>query len=283
MFWAILSPIFLSFSTIFLKKSLLSQVRLSSSCFSLLGFTGYLIFLAYFFFFWKLDFSTVNWWIIFLVIWVSGLWAIIGTIAQYVYTNEKISVITPYENLNKVISMVLSYFIFHDVTFISFLLGIFIVLIIIVGSLDFKKIQFPRFFWIFFLHQVLTAVATVAIGYALTKVGSVEYFILENVFMIGMYIIVIFMRRETQEFKKGNKKFYTNRSLASFMDACGYFISLVVIASLGISTSIIISFVYLAAILILSYAFFKEIPEKRSVFFSFIVLGLVTLAMYFNS
>ena len=283
MLWSILSPIFYSFATIFYKKSLSSKVHVSPTFFSLLWFSAYIFFLLYFFVTHSYSFVWVNWLVLATVIIVSSLWTIVAYISIYVYSNEKISVITPYENLNKVLSITFSYFLFHDVTIPALIVWIAVICVIIFGSLDLKNLQFPRFIKVFFLHQILTSLTTLGIGYALTKITSVDYFILENIFMIGMYIAILLYKKEISEVKKGNVAFHKNRFLSSLMDALGYFISLTIISSIGVSMNIIISFLYLAFILILSYIFLSDAPDRKSILFSLIICILVSIAFYLNT
>jgi hypothetical protein len=66
----------------------------------------------------------------------------------------------PYDNINKILSIILAFFIFSDVSLITLLITIFAVIIIIAFSIDFKTLKIPKSVLIFSFAQLLTAILT---------------------------------------------------------------------------------------------------------------------------
>lgn len=282
MFWSIFSPILYSFSTVFWKKSLDSSGQLPTFVINSLGMSAYVFFIVYIFWAGYFSYDQIPVSVIIATLTISIFWILIGYIWEYVYKHEKVSVIAPYENLNKVISIIASFFLFGGVSYISLGIGILVIIIVIWASLDFKDLKLPKFIKLFTFHQVLVASNMLLIGYSLENISSIDYFVLENVCMIILFLIILIYRREIKYLKWGKKAFYFNRFLASLTDAGAYFISLFIIASVGVMMNILISFLYLACIMIVGYIVLWDTPDKKSIFLSFGVSILVALAFYFN-
>jgi hypothetical protein len=83
---------------------------------------------------------------------------------QRVYRNEKLSVI------------------FRDVSWTSFCIAVAIILFTIVYSVDFKKLEFPRFFGTFFTAQFFLTLYYICIGFIVKEISFTEYFALEALF-----------------------------------------------------------------------------------------------------
>ena len=154
MFTALISTILGSFSGVFLKKSMIFNIKPFAN--SLASLPIAFIFCLYFIIngFTLNSEALISSGVIILIVLLD---IIKDPINQKIYSEEKISVLIPYQNLNKIFVIVSSFFIFQDVSLISFFITLFTVLIIILASFDFKHKKLPRNFWkILFVETVLS-------------------------------------------------------------------------------------------------------------------------------
>jgi len=282
MIWWILSTFLSGFSTIFRKKSMKFRDQLWDFGFMFLGWAGALVLFPLFFWrgdFWLQALTIEN---IGIIILICIFWFGSNIISQYVYSNEKISTIAPYENLNKILSIILSFFIFSDVSVISLCIALFVVGIIFVTSMDLKNMKIPKTVQIFSINQLMISINTILIGYLLLNITSIEYFVLENAMGILMLLVIIIFNKDIIKLKNQNIGFYRNRLGASLFGTLGYILSLYIISSFWVTINILLSFLYLGFILFLSYIMLGDKPTRKSIIVSIIVTLLVGLGFYFK-
>jgi hypothetical protein len=67
------------------------------------------------------------------------------TIEQKIYKVEKISTLMPFENLQKVFVVIISYFLFSDTSLTTLLITLLSIIVIILFKIDFKNFKLPKF------------------------------------------------------------------------------------------------------------------------------------------
>lgn len=282
MLWWIVGTFLSAFSTIFRKKSIGLNNQLSSFWFQFLWWIVSIVFVVYFFvtkqaliniFFEK---ST------YLVAIICILRVISSAISQSVYKVEKISLIAPYENLNKIISIIISFFIFSDVSITSVLISIGIIVIIFASSIDLKSMKFPKVLKVFSFNQVLVSINTILIGYLLLKITSIQYYILENTIGIWILFLILCYRREIFKIHTLPKKFYITRWLSWFFGSISSILGLYIVSKFWITMNILLSFLYIGFILIFSYFFLQDTPTRKSIVLSVVITLLVGVWFYFK-
>jgi hypothetical protein len=142
LYW-IITTILTSLDDILWKKSL-NLNRMSSFNFSIIGYSWDFITTFIIIIFWYLNFSILN---IYLILTIFGL--VILTIFSMIldkkiYEKEKISNLIPYENLDKIFVIIISFFLFSNVWLLSLIITLITILLIITFSIDFKKLSFPK-------------------------------------------------------------------------------------------------------------------------------------------
>lgn len=278
-FW-ILSSILSSFSTIFWKKSL--SHNCCSSLFSIFGFSWFIFLGLYFLFNKNYDFSWFNQNILYITFLVIIIQFVTSRIWQYSYKNEKISTLTPYENINKIISIVLAFIIFWKISYLSFMLTLFWWIILILFSIDFKNLKFPKVIKIFTFQQILISINILIIWYILKQITSIDYYLLSNLIYLMFILLVIVLKKEYLWIKNLNKDFYKNRLISSFFWSISAIIQLILISSLWISVTILFSYLYIWFILVLSYIFLNDIPTRKNIILTIILSIIVWLWYYFK-
>lgn len=201
-------------------------------------------------------------------------------LVQDIYKKEKLSVITPYENLSQILSILFAFFLFWGVSVVTFILSIIIVVITFAFSVDIKHLKFPKFFGRFFLAQFLSSAYNIAVWYILKTISFSEYFTIEAVVaFVLLFWITLFSSRIYQTITQ-TKTFYIHRSTTALLGDIGFIIGIFITDKFWLILNIILSFLYIAFTLFLSFIFFKDIPTKKSILFTTIVTILVGLALY---
>lgn len=278
MIWWILTTLLSSFSTIFRKKSM--NYWITWYLFSVFWTVGDIILILAFAILWFYSFENWNFFIIFLAFLISIISIIWNQISQYIYKNEKISVLTPYENLNKIFSIILAYIIFSDTSIYSFFITLLAWIFIIVSSIDFKNLSFPKSLQLFSFRQLLTSIELILSGYILSKITPIDYFALWGFFYILPLFVIIIWKKDFFLLKNVDSKFYFFRLPAWILWTLSYLISLFIIANLWVTMTVLFSFMYIWVILVLSYFFFKDIPTKKDIFKTIILWILVWFWFY---
>lgn len=280
MLWWLLWILLKSFEGIYWKKSLNLAHKLSFAAFNFLGAVFWIILGAIFYitkFEWTYNYSfKVS---ILTIVAIAFRWGSVY-LSQRAYKNEKLSVLTPYENLNEILSIILAFLIFWWVSYLTFFLAISIVIVTFFFSVNIKKLKFPKFFLTFFLSQLSLTLYGITMWYIFKIITFSEYFAIEALFLFIILFITIIWEKQISVIRKQTKKFHAHRLYASILWYVGFILWIYITDEYGLVLSMIFSFLYTVFILILSFLYFWDIPTKRSIFFVIIVTTLVSLALY---
>lgn len=278
MFTAIISTLLTWFSEIFWKKSLWYWVW--SKMHDLLSYPVWLIIGIYFVYLW-IDYSNIDPIIVIWTILVFLLCIIKSPIAQKIYREEKISVIMPYSNLNKILSIIFSFFLFADVSIIALILTIIAIFVVILFSIDFKTLRLPKNLKIIALSEFLTSIITISSWYLILKYSEILYFIIFVIFWITFLILITYFTWQYKSIKWLKKDFWFYRYVWSTW-WISRFLSLVVIKNLWLSVTILLSFLWIWITLLLSLIILKDKPSKKDLLLTIIVTALVWLWFFFK-
>ena len=282
MIWWVLSTFLLSFSTIFRKKAMALDAKIGSLWFMFFGIIWWTIIWTFLILTWRLNTEIFTLKYIVLTATIGVLRICSTLISQYVYTREKISLIAPYENLNKILSIILAFFIFWDVSVVSLSIAILVVLIIFFSSYDFKQRHIPKTIQLFSINQVIISINTLIVWYILLNLSAMDFFILDKIIIFIILFSLIILNWDLFRFRKLEKKFVQTRMTASILWSIAYILSLYIISEFGVTINILLSFIYLIFILCLSYFILWDKPTKKSVTVSVVVVVLVWLWFYFK-
>ena len=229
--------------------------------------------IIYFFLSW-IDLSNLDYY----VLWLSFLVLLIAVfrtwIAQKIYKEEKMSVIMPYTNVNKILTIIFSFFIFSDVSILSLIITLIAISIIILFSIDFKTLKFPRNIWKILTVELWLAITTLLSWWIVIKYWEIIYFMLAA--LCGFFILFVLnlFLWEFKTLKWLPKWFWINRYIWSLW-WLSWFLSLVVIKNLWLSVTVLLSFLWIWITLLLSYTILKDKPSGRNLLLTFIVTILV--------
>lgn len=274
MLYAFISMIITSISDVFRKKSLWYWVWWKIH--DLLSYPTWIFIVLYFVIFWLLDYEKVNFILIFSTISIILISIFKTQIYQKIYREEKISLIMPYTNVNKILTIFLSFFIFADVSLKSLIITFIAILIIMLSSIDFKTFKLPKTIIMLLIWEIIWWCLNLFIWLIILKYWVNLYLsilILSWAFFLSIFSLIL---KEYKTLKWLNFSFYKNRFIGSLW-WIATFLSLVVIKELGLSVWIILSFFWIWVTLLFSYIFLWDKPQKKDLILTIVVSALVWL------
>lgn len=278
MFLVFLSTLIDCITDIFWKKSLWYWVWWKIH--DLLSYPIWLLIVLYFLLI-GTDLWQIDSFLVISVLIISLISVFNAALSQKIYTKEKISVIMPYTNINKILSIIFSFILFSDVSLLSLIITIIAILIVIWFSIDFKSLSLPKSTKLIFIAEFVTSIEIIWSWYVILTYSEILYFIVFVISWIIFLSLLAYFLWEFKTIKWLKKDFWINRYLwATWW--ISRFLSLVVIKNLWLSISILLSFLWIWITLLFSYFILKDKPSKRDLILTTIVSILVWFWYYFK-
>lgn len=278
MLYAIITSILGSLDEVLWKKTLIYKVPeyLNTLFWYITG-----LFFAFYFIF-NVDFTLLNYKFFVLITIMLMAYILSTKFSQSIYREEKISVLMPYTNINSALTIILSFFIFLDVSLVSFFITLLTIIIIILFSIDYKLFRFPRNIVKMFLHEIILTLYNIIVWFLVISYWEWLLFIFDF-FVWSIILIIISAYFWYFSFVKKLKKNYLIPRLGwSFLWWWAYAISLLIISELWLSMSILLWFVWMWITLLLSYVILKDKPTNKDLLLTVIVTWLVWIWYYFK-
>ena len=280
MFTAILATLLDWLGTNFWKKSLWFNV--SKELFNLVWKSSIILISIVLYFTWNLDFGWTTFYALLIIVILSISWIFETFIYQYVYSKEKISILTPYSNINKILTIIISFFLFWDISIESFIITLIAIIVIIAFTVDFKTLKVPRVIWLMCLAETISSALTILTWYILLKITWSSFFVISYIIWIVFLLAIVKSKSQIKELKSLPKKFYIYRLWASHLWWIWYLLSILVIKELWLSISVLLSFLWIWITLLISYILFKDRPSKKDLTLTVIVTALVWIWYLFK-
>ena len=235
-------------------------------------------------FFWKINFLfwDKNSIVYLLIILAIAFWSLYAVLFQYSFRNEKVSVLQPYTSLDKIFVIIMWFIFLESDSIITFIISIFTFILIVLFSIDYKNIKISKTVILFIIWNLFASLRTLITWYLLILMSSINFVMLYSLIFVPLLLSYMSLRKEIWNFKLNSKKFYLYRSSTSIVWWVTYFISIFLIKDLWIILSSLLSLISLITTLILAYFLFKDIPKKKDVILSIMVLVMIGL-WYFLS
>lgn len=283
MFLGVLWEFFSSVAWIYWKKALWLSEWLKSVSFMLFGLSFSSIIVVYILLTGESQvFVSPPYIEICIVALIVCLWLLRDPLRQYTYKHEKISVMLPYSKLNTVLSIILSFYIFWNVSIFSLFIALFIVCIIVFSSIDIHSIRIPKTLGVFLLHEVILCGSLITTGYVLLSLSFSDFYVLNFFINIILLVLLILYFSNIYSLFVQSRGFYISRLSASTFGSIGYFTSLYIISELGVISSILLSFLGMIFLLWLGWSILWDTPSKKDVFLGILITLLVGVAFYFK-
>lgn len=273
MFIALTSIIINSISDVFRKKSLWYWVWWKVH--DLMWHSTWTLIAIYFLFIW-IDFTKIDKFLLILTVTILIIEIFKNQIYQNIYKKEKISLIIPYTNVNKILTIILSFFIFADVSLVALLITFVAIFVIISFSINLKTLKLPKNISLLLFWEVIWWCLSLTIWWIIINYWVNLYFSISLITWTLFLLILSLILWEFKTLKWLDSSFYKNRILSSTW-RIWTFLSMVVIKELWLSVWILLSFLWIWITLFFSFLLLWDIPRKKDIFLTIIVSALVWL------
>lgn len=230
----------------------------------------------------KAGFFILDPFLIFLVIIMTFFNLIRWPLEVKLYKEEHLSSLAPYENLSQVIAIIFWFFFFKDTSLLTFGISIFIVVILLITSYDFKQKAIPKNIFLLLITKILISAKLILTWYILSKVSSSDLYISFNFAIFLAYLWLCLFTDDIRKLKENPKSFYKNIWIAAILWETSEIVSFFIIFEFWLIVWILFSFLWIATTLIFSYFFLWDKPEKKDIIMAFITTILVGLWFYFK-
>lgn len=277
-YFAILSTFLGSWATITWKHAL--SYNVPKEYFKLLANSSFFLVWIVLYLSGLLDFAWVTVFYVLLLLIITIGWNLKTVVAQKIYSQEKISTLMPYTNINKILSIILAFFIFWNISKISFIITLIAVITITIFSIDFKTLKIPKNIWLFSILEIIQSWITLITWYILLEITSSAFFVLTYIIWIIFMWSIVAYKWQFKNITKYPVKFYIYRLTACHLWWIGYLLSIFVIKNLWVSISLLLSFIWIWITLLFSYVFLKDKPTRKNIALTIIVSALVWFWYY---
>lgn len=278
MFFAIFGTFLKAFADVYWKKSLTYKLRPLAH--NLASYPIWLILLGYFIFIW-FDTQKLDILFIFMVASIISINILRQPIRQQIYREEKISLIVPYTNLNKIFVLITSFFLFQDVSYVTFYIIIFTIIIIAFSSIDFKNKKLPRNLEKIIWDEILITIEILIAWWMVITYGSILYFCSYVLIGFIVYLVVNTFTGQISDIKTAPIWYWKIRPIWA-LGWVAWFLSLLVIKNLWLSLSILLWFLWIWMTLLISYSVLWDVPSKKNIRLTVIVSLLIWAWYYFK-
>jgi len=229
----------------------------------------------------NVDFSINDFFILF----IATSWLYITyPLRRIAYAKEKISVLQPYAMLYQVFPIIIG-FIFitsERANLITFLSAITASLVVILTSINYKKISFNKYSLMVLLSSTIKSFQIFAVLYFLTKFNPASYYFTESLLVISISLVLIFFKKEFKQIKLLTKKYIKLLMTTNSIVIVSILLSLTMYSTLWVVLTSLLSLLYLWFVYIISYFILKEIPSKKDVTVTIIVSFFIIIWIIFK-
>lgn len=203
-------------------------------------------------------------------------------IQQWLYREEKISTLIPYENLNSVFVIVIWYLIFKDASLVAVGMSILVIITTILFSIDFKNFEFPKNIKKILFVQILITIETLLTWYFLKDLADKDYFVVYQIVVVIMLLFPLLFNKLFGAVKKMSKSFLWYGSLSATANNISFLLYLFLVSEFGVVISMLLSFLGDGITILFWFLFLKEKPSKKEVLLIVLTTLLVGVGFYFK-
>ncbi|MDD2871950.1 MAG: hypothetical protein PHS49_08250, partial [Candidatus Gracilibacteria bacterium] len=174
------------------------------------------------------------------------------------------------------------FIIFGNMSYLSLGFTILATITILFFSVDYKNINKPKSIKLFLVYQIITSINILLTAYLLKTITEGDFYVLNHFIGILFMLIIILSTSSHKNILSIDKRFYSNRIIASIFGGISGLIGIIIIKQLGIAVSVLLSFLGVGVTLIFSYLFFKDIPSYKNIIMTILVSIFVGLGYYYK-
>lgn len=216
------------------------------------------------------------------------LWAVLIAstypFRRVAYANEKVSVLQPFEMLFQVFTIII-WFIFiawERANIVTFIFAILATFVVIAGSIQWKKIILNKYSAMVGLWSLIKSWQVFIMLYFIQILSPATFYTLESSIIVLMSLILICIKNEFPQLKLLTKDYLSILFISNGIIICAIILALGMYKNLWVIATSLISLLYLVFVYILWYFFLKEVPKKKDVIVTLLIVICIILGMYFK-
>jgi drug/metabolite transporter (DMT)-like permease len=279
LFW-FFNAIFWSVASVLYKKALeLTNGVLSSKLYQFVGaiVTLSLWIIGYFF----IDIE-IMWWGIAGLLFISAIFGIFAEVfEQHAYKNEKLSTLLPYGEFETIFTVVFWFLLFTDSSFNSFIFTIIAWFILILWSIDFKKLSFNKYCGSLMIAALLWSIKVLIFWYILLELTPYNVFVYNTMMVLWILLVINILTKDMKNIKLLSPKMTLYIALENMLRFVIWIVSLFLIKELWIVQAVLIGMLFLVFSMISAFLFLKETPTKKEIFIVIWVCVCISCWVYF--
>lgn len=283
MFWGIVTSALSAINTIVYKKLLLLNAKNGISSMGLYGYMCLLVVVMVEIFHFlsptyvPLDFSVVTAfpWIIPGILAFSVLGIIASVLSQYAYKNEKMSVLTPFGEAGRIMTMILGFVLFTTTSHTAFAFALVSATTLVLSSIDFRAFSMNKYCLVILLVGLIQSVNTLIAGYTIAHLSSFSFILVDNITITLLVLIfmLVFERSTLVRIpKQTTLPLVSALSLNNLLWIVSYTITLYLMKELGIVMTSLLGMFTMVLTIVSGYVFFRDIPTRKDVIVASIIV-----------
>ncbi len=194
------------------------------------------------------------------------------------YMNEKISVLQPFVMARQAFVVIASFFLLSEsvsvITFGSALLAVFVVTFAGTNGL---KFAFNRYCAMVFGASLIQALQILIVVRFVSLWGAAGFYYVESIAIVIVSAFLIVFRGKFSEWKNMTPGYLRLQIFSNVVALAAVVLTLFFYGTLGIVVTSLVSFLYLAFLYAMNYAFTREIPSNLDVLSTLAVLILIAV------
>ncbi len=203
------------------------------------------------------------------VVWLLALSAIIWIWAeflfQYAFKNEKVSVLTPYGQLEWIFTVILGFIFLSWNNKISLIFALIAWAILIFSSVNLNKLTLNTYCVAMIIASLLSAFQYVIYWMVLLQISPESLLIFETWLNVIFLFIIIFLSKELRNIKKINSQFTIMLWCNTITWYISVFIWMYLISEFWLIQAVLIWMLWLVSNLLFSYLFLWETISKKDI------------------
>ncbi len=166
---------------------------------------------------------------------------------------------------------------------ITFLIAILASIVVILTSIDYKKLKFNKYSLMVLLSSTIKSFQIFIVYYFLTILTPETLYFIETILITIISLFLIFIKKESYQFKLINKNYFRLLMFANTIGLISVILVLNMYTSIWIVATSLMSLLSLGFTYLLWYFFLKEIPSKKDVIVTVFVIICIWVWMYFKT
>lgn len=278
--WALLTSVW---DLAYKKSVIVSKSKLSNSWYQFVSWFFYVLLISFFYFISIIfDFQSITNILIlkiisiFFIIWsINVFWWLLSSFA---YKNEKISVLTIYQQFETIFTVIFWFIFFSWISYISFIFVFIAWITLLLWSFDKQNLKFNKYAFAIMLSSIIYSVKSNLLAFLLISITPLDSILYSNLFTFICALLLVYFKNESKKsINKTDKKMVVYMIFESFSRILIWIIYAYLISEIWIVQTSLLSLLSILTNLVFWYIFFKEIPTKKEYLITFVVISCVIL------